>query len=207
MVELVKVDWPSWPSIAEPGHRQQSSFIVPPRGPSKGTSDLAARGNPFDRDNGVLVGQGNNFQCHATHPFIEGAQKSPISFRLVPGHHPHLELFLCPATTLGYPLPSPYILSTFHTLPLGVQWEKGFLGLPCTCQLTPGRTTLHQAQALVGAPGWIQLLHLPIVEGYVLGSWWGCSLVEPCSTSCSAPRTSSSVSPDFGKGPGCPDGP
>ena len=123
------------------------------------------RGNPFGGDNGVPVGQGNNSQCHATHSSIRGAQKRPISFGLVPRHCPHLELSLPSATSLGYPLPTPCILFTFHTLPLGIWWEKSFLGLPHTCQPAPGRTTLHQASALVGAPGSIQLLHLPIMEG------------------------------------------
>ena len=136
-----------------------------------------------------------------------GSLKEAHIFRLVIGCCPHVELSLPPAKNLGYPLPTPSILSTFHTLPLGVWQEKGFLGLPHICQPAPGRTAPHQAPALVGAPGQIKLLHLPIMEGYVLGGWQGCSLVGPCSASCSAHGTSSSIGPDFGKGCRHPDGP
>ena len=194
-------DWSFWPSIEEPGCRSQSSFIVPPRVPCKGSSGLVARGNPFGRDNGVPVGQGNDSQCCATHSSVEGAQKRPISFGLVPGHHPHLELSLSPATNFRYLLPTRSILSTFHTLPLGLLQEKGLLGLPHTCQPAPGRTTLHCAPTPVGVPGQIQL-YLPIMEGYVLGSWWGCSLVEPCGTSCSAPGPPPPLVPTSGRGTG-----
>ena len=194
-------------STVQPVHRPWSSFIVLPRGPSRGTLGLAAKGNFFAIYNGVPVGPDNNSQHCVPYSSIRGAQKRPIPFRLAPGCHPPLKSSPALATNLGYPQLALSILSTSHTPPLGVLQENGLLHLLCTCPPDHGRTSPHWAPALVGAPGQILPLHPPIVEGCVLGSGLGCSLVGPCSTICSAPGTSSSVIPNFRKGHGCQGGP
>ena len=144
------MDWPSQPSIVEPGCRLWSSSTVPPRCPSRGTLDLVARGNLFDGDNKVPVEPDSNSQCCISHSFVGGAQKRPVSFRLAAGCHLLPESSPAPATNLVYQLLIPSTLPTFHIPLLGVLWENGFLCLPCTHQLAPGRNAPHWVPAPVG---------------------------------------------------------
>ena len=121
----------------------------------------------------------SNFQCHIPYLSIGGAQKSPISFGLAPGCHLPLGSSPAPATNLVYQPLIPSTLPTFHSPPLGVLQEGGFLYLPHTCQLAPAGNVLHQAPAPVGTPGQIlgkvvQPLHPPTVEGYVQGNGQCC---------------------------------
>ena len=153
-------------------HRLWSSFTVPPRGPGRGTLDLAVRGNLFSGHNGVPVGPDNNSQCCVSHSFTGGAQRRPVSFGLAPGCHPHPESSPAPATNLGYPQFVPSILSTSH-IPLGALWENSLLHPPYTRLPAHGKTGPHWTPALVGASGQIQPLHPPIMEGCVLGSGLG----------------------------------
>ena len=160
------------------------------------------RGNLSGRDNQVLVGPDNNCQSCVPYSSVKGAQRRPISFGPTPGHHPHLESSPTPTTNLGYLPLVPSIPPISHTPPLRVPLGNGFPCLPYTCQPVHGRTAPHQAPALVGAPGQIQPLHPPLVEGYVMGSQQGCSLVRLGGAFGFGLGTSSSISPNFRMGHG-----
>ena len=109
------------------------------------------------------------------------------------------------------------MLPTFHIALLGVLWRRCSCCLTSTCWQAPEGNDPHLAPALVGALGQIpgkavQSIHPPrslgpTKEGYGWGKGWGCPLVRPCSTSCSAPGTFFSGSLNSRNGHGCLAGP